>query len=47
MNKLVAKTDETNAAIARQMLDNPIAYQGIQLVWAERVLAKSKREIAK
>lgn len=45
LNKLAAQADETNVAVAKCMIENPVAYQGIQLEWAERVLAKSKQKV--
>ena len=45
LNKLADEADAKNLAVAQCMIDNPLAYQGIQLQWAERVMAKSKQKV--
>jgi hypothetical protein len=43
--KQAAKAESSNVVLARVILASPDRYAGLQLQWAERVLAKVKQKV--
>lgn len=39
------EADSSNVALARVILSDPVKYAGLQVVWAELVLAKVKQKV--
>lgn len=39
------EADSSNVALARVILADPVKYDGLQLVWAKRVIAKADNRV--